>query len=156
MMPSNKSVSTAETNSTKARVNLPSNDAHRKTGTAIRRPSVSTVGMVKMRVVKRQLHFRAELIERRFPEVDRLSFGEQQVLLHQVVDQSRDGLPRGTDHVGDGLVGGTDDGHVAVVEDLALVARQVEEEARQPAVDVHRGQRLDAIRGVAQPAAELR
>src|SRR5258708_37513792 len=104
MMPSNKSVSTAETNSTNARVNLPSNDAHRNTGTAIRRPSVRTFGLVRMRVVKRRLHFRAELIERRLPEVDRLVFGEQQLLLHQVVYQPRDGLARGTAHVGYGLV----------------------------------------------------
>src|SRR5258708_33974767 len=106
MMPSNKSVSTAETNSTNARVNRPSNDAHRKTGTAIRRPSVRTFGMVRMRAVKRQLHFRAELIERRFPEVDRLSFGQQQVLVHQVVDHPGDGVARGTGHVGAGRGGG--------------------------------------------------
>src|SRR5205809_7867563 len=66
------------------------------------------------------LNLCAELIQRRLLEVDRLPFREQEVLLHQVVDQPRDGLARGADHVGDRLMGGARDGDVAVVDDLPL------------------------------------
>ena len=74
-------------------------------------------------------------------------------MFHQVVNQPRDGFARGADHVGDGLVRWAGDGDVAVVEGLSLLFREVDKEAGQAAVDVHRGQRLDAVRGVAQAAA---
>src|SRR5216683_3207067 len=48
--------------------------------------------------------FGTELIQRAFAQVDRLSFREQQILAHEIVDQSRDGLARCADHVGDRLM----------------------------------------------------
>src|SRR5436305_14944250 len=48
--------------------------------------------------------FRPELIQRSLAKVDRLSLGQQQVLLHQIVNQPRHGLARGADHVRDRLM----------------------------------------------------
>src|SRR5436305_7175676 len=162
IIPSNMSVNAALTKRTNAARKSPRSDAKMKTGTAMRRRRVSAFGTVNMgrkaegRRQKAEVgqpetsafcllpsYLRPKLVQRRLPKVDRLPLRQQQVLPHQVVDEARHRLARGADHVRDRLVRGALHGHVAVLQHLAVLPRQVEEEAGQAAVHVHRRQRLD-------------
>src|SRR5688572_11466252 len=100
IMPSRTSVIAAVTNTTNATRYSPRIDATMNTGTSSRRSNVRRFGIVSTKGLK----FEAELLERGPPQIDRLSFREQQVLAHEVVDETRHRLARRADHIRDRLM----------------------------------------------------
>src|SRR5207253_9187905 len=68
--------------------------------------------------------FRSELVECSLAKVNRFSFREQQILSHEIVNETRHGLARGANHVRNRLMGRPSHRDVTVVQRLSALLRE--------------------------------